>query len=72
MTIDMLIADCVGRRDLAAALNVCERTVARYEAQPDGLPSIKLGGRKLYRLSSVRQWLESRETRPNPRRKRSS
>jgi hypothetical protein len=63
-----LLSGYLDREALAAELRVCGKTIARYEAQPNGLPSIKLGGRKLYRVDAVLRWLEARETRPNPRR----
>ncbi len=49
---------------------MAERTVARYENEPDGLPSLIIGGRRKYRIESVRAWLERRERRPNPTRGR--
>jgi hypothetical protein len=56
------------RKQLAQALAVCERSIARAENQPDGLPSLMIGGRKLYRIDAVRQWLARRERIPNPTR----
>lgn len=53
---------------LAAEMNVSVRTIARYEREPDGLPSTMIGGRKYYRIASVQAWLTKRERRPNPRR----
>lgn len=67
-TLDLL-NDFIPRDQLANALNLSERTLLRYEQQPDGLPSLLIGGRKFYRAQSVRDWLARRETRPNPRRR---
>ena len=64
-----ILVDYVDRPTLAAALNVSLRTIARYECQANGLPSVMLGGRKLYRLESVHKWIEARETHPHRRRK---
>ena len=64
-----LLAGYVDRSTLAEMLECSERTVARYEDLPDGLPSLTLGGRRLYRLAAVKAWIESRERRPNPRRR---
>ena len=69
MTISELLAEFVDRETLAKELGVSPRTLIRYEALPDGLPSAMLGGRKLYRLSSVKEWIENRESRPNRRRR---
>lgn len=52
----------------ARKLGVSPRTLARYEHQPDGLPSIKIGGRKFFRKEAIAAWLKARERRPNPRR----
>ena len=64
-----LLEGYVTRSQLAAELNVCNRTVSRYENQPSGLPSLTIGGRKMYRLETVRRWLERRERQPNPSRR---
>lgn len=63
-----LLADYISSADLADDLGVSERTLARYENQPDGLPVTLIGGRKFYRMESLRKWLAARERRPNPRR----
>lgn len=65
---DNLLDGYVDRPTLAEKLNCSERTLARYENEPNGLASLTLGGRKLYRLEAVRGWLDRREKRPNPRR----
>ena len=65
-----LLDGYVNRRELAAELRCSERTIIRYEREPDGLPSTLLGGRVLYKLDNVRAWLERRERRPNPTRSR--
>lgn len=63
-----LLAGYLPRAELAAQLSVSERTLARYENQPNGLPSSVIGGRKLYRIESVQVWLRAQERRPNPKR----
>lgn len=63
-----ILADYLSRSMLAEQLGVCERSIARYEALPNGLPATVIGGRKLYKLASVQAWLAARERRPNPRR----
>ncbi len=68
MNASNLLEGYVSRPELAAALNVNTRTLSRYENQADGLPSVLIGGRKFYRLESVRRWLECREKYPNQRR----
>lgn len=64
-----LLEGYLDRATLAAQLNVSERTLIRYEGERDGLPSLMLGGRRLYRLEAVRQWLQRRERTPNPSRR---
>lgn len=63
-----ILSDYLDRATLAEALHCSERTVARYENQPDGIPSLMVGGRKFYRLTAIRDWLDRRERKPNPRR----
>jgi hypothetical protein len=65
-----LLEGYIDRPTLARELGVSVRSVARYETLPDGLPSLMIGGRRLYKLASVRAWLEARERRPNPSRAR--
>ena len=67
-----LLEDYVNRQELAEQLGVSWRTLCRYEEERDGLPSLILGGRRMYRLESVRAWLERRERRPNPSRQRAA
>jgi hypothetical protein len=66
--LDDVMADYVDRPGLAALWHITPKTLQRYEAEPDGLPSLKLGGRVYYRLSSAMAWLAARERRPNARR----
>lgn len=64
-----LLSEYLTRDELAAELRVTVRTIARWQAQPDGLPSTVLGGRTLYKRSSVLAWIDSHERQPNPRRR---
>lgn len=64
-----LLAGFVTRAQLAAEWNCHERTIARYEAMPDGLPFLLIGGRKLYRIEDARAFMERRIVTPNPVRK---
>jgi hypothetical protein len=66
-TLDIL-SDYIDRDTLARSLNCSPRTLARYENQADGLPSLIVAGRKHYRRQAVLNWLAKRETRPNARR----
>ena len=54
-----LLADYADRFTLAEQWGTCTRTIARYEKQ--GLPHLTLGGRRLYPLAKVSEWLKSRE-----------
>lgn len=56
------------RDELAQQLGVTTRTIARWMSLPDGLPFTRIGGRLLFRTTSVRAWIEAHERRPNPRR----
>ncbi len=59
MTLEELTKDYVDRPKLAKGLRISQRTVARYEKR--GLPSLLIGGRKLYNIESVAKWLKKRE-----------
>jgi hypothetical protein len=63
-----LFSEFLTRDELAKALDRDPRTIDRLEKQPNGLPFIKMGARKLYNIESVRKWLASLERKPNPRR----
>lgn len=63
-----LLEDFVDRSQLMADLKVTARTIHRYENQPNGLPSVVIGGRKLYRKSAVMKWVDQQEKKPNQRR----
>ena len=54
-----LLADYADRQTLARELGTSTRTIANYESE--GLPSQMLGGRKIYNLLSVRDWLKERQ-----------
>lgn len=55
--------------DFAKSANVSPRTIARYRAQPDGLPYLEFGGRIYIPISDAKSWLNGRVKRPNQRRK---
>jgi len=61
-----LLAGYYTRAELANEWNCHERTIARYEQMPNGLPSLYIGGRKLYAIAHARRFMESRITTPNP------
>lgn len=64
-----LLEGYISKADLARELDVHPKTIERYESLPNGLPSTLIGGRKLYRRTSVIAWLEARERKPNPQRR---
>jgi hypothetical protein len=70
MTTTTLLEGYISRADAARESNTSERTLARYENVPDGLPSILWAGRKYYRIEAFRDFLLRRERKPNPRRAR--
>ena len=63
-----ILANYLDRASLAAELKCAERTIARYESEPDGLPSVMIAGRRYYRREAVLEFIAKRERRPNPRR----
>jgi hypothetical protein len=54
--------------EFAVEIDVCQRTVARYRGEPNGLPFVELGGRIYIHIPSARDWLAGRLKRNNPRR----
>lgn len=58
----------VDRASLAVGFGVSSRTISRWMNQPDGLPYTQIGGRVLFRVQGVREWLARRERQPNKRR----
>ena len=51
--------DLVTAPELARILRVSPRTLERHRANGTGCTYIKIGGRVLYRLADVDQWLAS-------------
>ena len=70
MELGDLLKDYRDRPGIATGLGVSERSIARYEDLPDGLPSVLIGGRKYYHVPTVMEWLQRRTKRPNPTRGR--
>lgn len=63
-----LLSEYLTRDQLAEELRVTPRTIIRWQSTADGLPHVQIGGRVLYRVASVKAWLESKERKPNQRR----
>jgi hypothetical protein len=51
-----LLSDYLDREALRKALKIGSRSLAALERR--GLPSFMLGGRRMYRLSAARAWLD--------------
>jgi hypothetical protein len=62
-----ILADYADVPQLAADFDKCERTIIRWMDEPDGLPYVKIGNKRLVHVPSAREWLLSRTKRPNPR-----
>src|SRR5690242_18250266 len=62
----LLLAGYLKPRDLAKALEVSERTIARWHPFREGPPRVEIGRKAYYRLQSVTAWIASCE-RPEPR-----
>jgi excisionase family DNA binding protein len=63
-----ILSDYLTRRQLAEQLDITTRTLDRWQSQPDAIPHVQVGGRVLFKIASVRAWLEARERHPNKRR----
>ena len=57
---DPEVDEYLTRRELAAALGIGLRTLARYDALREGPPRMKLAGKILYHRERAREWLRSR------------
>ena len=58
------LAEFWSREQLARALNVTTRTLSLWSRRGFSPPSIMLGGRRLFRKSSVESWLLANERVP--------
>ena len=56
-----LLDNWMTREQLAEELDVSIDTLARWQSQRIGPPSVKMGRRTLYRREAVQQWMVSRE-----------
>jgi hypothetical protein len=65
-----LDAEYPTRNALAKLWGISEHTIFRYECEPNGLPSLRLGGRARYPLKDAIAWFERRVRRPSPIRRR--
>lgn len=63
-----LLTGYIDKATLAVELRTTPRSIERYMSEPNGLPSVVIGGRVYFRIDAVQKWLEARERRPNPRR----
>ncbi len=61
-----ILAGYLTPKDLAQALGVSERTIARWHHFREGPPRVEIGRKVYYRLESVSTWVASCE-RPEPR-----
>ena len=62
--IPAILGDYLSPEQLAVELGVSERTVYRWHALRTGPPRVTVGRRPMYKLASVRAWLERRERDP--------
>ncbi|NHK27611.1 helix-turn-helix domain-containing protein [Parvularcula flava] len=65
-----LLSDYLTKRQLAAELGVTERTIGRWMRKAGGIPHTRIGGQLVFRIASVRSWIESHETYPGRRKAR--
>ncbi len=74
MNVAEVLGDYVDRRQLCELLGrpgkpLSSRTITRYESQPNGLAFSEVGGRKIYHIDWVKEFLAARTRHPNRRRK---
>jgi len=63
-----LFPDLLEPEELASALRISQRKLARLEQHRQGPPRIVIGRRIFYARSSVQEWLKEREERRKGRR----
>lgn len=61
-----ILAGYLTAKELAQALGVSERTIARWHHFREGPPRVEFGRKVFYRVESVSAWIASCE-RPEPR-----
>ena len=64
--VSSILAGYLKPKDLAQALGVSQRTIARWHHFREGPPRVEIGRKDYYRLESVSAWIASCE-RPEPR-----
>jgi hypothetical protein len=65
-----LLADFAETGQLAKEFKRHERTVRNWTNEPNGLPFVKLGKRRLIHIPTAREWLLKKLRQPNPVRRR--
>ena len=61
-----ILEDYVEVPQLAAEAGKHRRTILRWMDQPNGLPFVKLGNKRLIHIPTARAWLLGRMRHPNP------
>jgi hypothetical protein len=62
-----ILTDYAEVPQIAADFGKCVRTVIRWMDEPNGLPFVKVGNKRLVHIPTARQWLLGRMKNPNPR-----
>jgi hypothetical protein len=65
-----VFADFLELKQVALDAHKHPRTILRWTNEPDGLPYVKVGNKRLIHPATMRDWLMSRMRRPNPERRR--
>lgn len=59
-----VLSDYLTREELATQLGRCVRTLERWESLRIGPPITRIGKTPMYKVESVRAWLQSQERKP--------
>lgn len=59
-------------KQAAEQLNICTRTLIRWQSLRMGPPITVVGKRKYYRISSIQEWLVQNELKTSKTRRKSS
>lgn len=61
-----ILSDYMPKAQFASELGCHERTIDNYRSQPNGLPSLTIGGKVYIPIADAREWIARRVARPNP------
>lgn len=65
MSATPVLSNYFTRREFAAEMHCCERTIDRWHSVGIGPPRTMIGGKVFYRKTAVADWLAEHEAKPS-------